>query len=124
MLCGMFPSTIPLLFLGVFLTYAHSSYPGPLPLGPLITRLVVRLGVSVTSFRTENPTFLMLTDQVLDECEIEIGGGGGVQMMKTVMTAQVMTVSTNDNDNDAPLLAATVAGLLVDYGSDEDSNEV
>ncbi|CAL1412665.1 unnamed protein product [Linum trigynum] len=86
------PLNYSILIFGVFITYADSSYPGPLPLGPLITRLAVRLGVTITSFRTENPSFLMLTDQVLDECEIAIGGDGLQMLILELKTVMEMTV--------------------------------
>ncbi|CAL1361604.1 unnamed protein product [Linum trigynum] len=71
------PLDYSLLVFGTFLTYADSSYPGSLPLGGQITRLAIRLGISIAPFITEYPMFHLLTDQVLDLLEIAIEGGVG-----------------------------------------------
>ncbi|CAL1400468.1 unnamed protein product [Linum trigynum] len=67
-------SNVPLdfsyLLFGVFMTYGDTSYPGPLPFGPSITQLVIRLGIPTSSFRTELSARFLSIDQVLDQLEL------------------------------------------------------
>ncbi|CAL1397731.1 unnamed protein product [Linum trigynum] len=64
------PLDFSYLLFGVFMTFADSSFPGPLPFGPFVTQLILRLGISIYPFRTEQPSWFFLIDQVLEELEI------------------------------------------------------
>ncbi|CAL1395804.1 unnamed protein product [Linum trigynum] len=62
------------LVFGSMLSFGDVHFPGPLPFGPLITRLFSRLAIDLSSFRTISPTQYVSIDQMLDDLEIAIGG--------------------------------------------------
>ncbi|CAL1409582.1 unnamed protein product [Linum trigynum] len=124
------PLDFSYLLFGVFMTFADSSFPGPLPLGPLVTHLILRLGISISPFRTEQPSWFFLIDQVLDELEIANEG----EMAVAAEDADPEPEGDADpepegesdpveeeEDDDYQFEAAFIYGptRLVDYSSDE-----
>ncbi|CAL1382779.1 unnamed protein product [Linum trigynum] len=56
------------------MSFGDVHFPGPLPFGPLITRLFSRLEIDLSSFQTISPTQYVSIDQMLDDLEVAIGG--------------------------------------------------
>ncbi|CAL1355068.1 unnamed protein product [Linum trigynum] len=127
------PLDFSYLLFEVFMTYGDSSFPGPLPFGPLITQLIIRLGISFTSFHTVQPSWVFLIDQVLDE--LEISNEGEMDAADTEededevddpeeVPEDVAEAAGNDDDDLDRFGAAVVmpggfSRRLVDYSSDE-----
>ncbi|CAL1378562.1 unnamed protein product [Linum trigynum] len=64
------------LFFGALIPFVDHSFLAPLPFAARITELLLALPISLSWFRTESPTLWLTADDVLDELEIAIGGGG------------------------------------------------
>ncbi|CAL1380075.1 unnamed protein product [Linum trigynum] len=125
------PLDFSYLLFGVFMTFADSSFPGSLPFGPLVTHLILRLGISISPFRTEQPSWFFLIDQVLDELEIANEEEMAVAA-EDVAAKDVDPEPEGENDpeeevfeeeeeDDYQFEAAFIYGpaRLVDYSSDE-----
>ncbi|CAL1396510.1 unnamed protein product [Linum trigynum] len=62
------------LLFGHLYMFQYFEYHGHLPFGPLITRLITRLEISLDPFRSTTPTIYITVDDVLDEIAIAVEG--------------------------------------------------
>ncbi|CAL1372179.1 unnamed protein product [Linum trigynum] len=63
------------LLLGGLYPFQQFEYLGHLPFGPLITRLILRLGISLDPFRTTTPNVFLNADDILNEIADDIVEG-------------------------------------------------
>ncbi|CAL1362932.1 unnamed protein product [Linum trigynum] len=117
-------------FFGYALSYCDVSVTSPLPFGPLITTLLLRIRINLHPFCTITPSIFLTADDVMDLLEIAVEGENGDDN-NTIVTGSILLISSDSDsddsaapsdDDDAPELASFAIALQTLYGSDS-SNE-
>ncbi|CAL1368803.1 unnamed protein product [Linum trigynum] len=132
------------LLFGHLHMFQYFEYHAHLPFGPLLTRLITRLEISLDPFRSTTPSVFLTADNVLDEIAVAIEGeddsdsdskepeeehaeeeepNQDIEVHWISSSSSSGSSSDNDDDSGTPLLSDVLADLQDTYGSDSHESD-
>ncbi|CAL1412093.1 unnamed protein product [Linum trigynum] len=104
------------LLFGHLYPFQQFEYLGHLPLGPLITRLIIRLHISLDPFRIITPNVYLSADDILDEIALAVEGEDA--------DAESDSTDSDSSDDDGPMEEPDKEDMVVAEPEGDDVPEI